>query len=273
MESSPIKTVPVKLEIVVQKWRKHLFLFALLTRLGCRWSGLQREPQQHNLPSIIYQNEDGNLCLHCCWRSTCLFCCCPGWRQSIVCVACPASVGRMTRGASVMWLHFLSFLCEFFIACFLLFSTFSLWEIWGMNMPNLPEVSCLEDLVCCVRHACVAAIEAPLTMIVVVGWVSSWYSQCPHNAFVAFVGKAALWLCYGSLCCIRRTLVSWALWCFTIMASIAPITISDGFDRAHRDWRWRRCLLSLVVTVPSSNAYVVFTARIFNSSITIETEL
>ncbi len=24
----------------------------------------------------------------------------------------------MTRGASVMWLHFLLFLCEFFIACF-----------------------------------------------------------------------------------------------------------------------------------------------------------
>ncbi len=38
MESSPIKTVSVKLEIAVQKWRKSLFLFALLTRLGSWWS-------------------------------------------------------------------------------------------------------------------------------------------------------------------------------------------------------------------------------------------
>jgi hypothetical protein len=40
-----------------------------------------------------------------------------------------------------------------------------------MNMPNLPEVSCLEDLliVFCVRRASVEAIDAPLTMIVVAG--------------------------------------------------------------------------------------------------------
>jgi hypothetical protein len=40
-----------------------------------------------------------------------------------------------------------------------------------MNMPNLPEVSCLEDLliVVCVCCACVVVIDAPLTMIVVMG--------------------------------------------------------------------------------------------------------
>jgi hypothetical protein len=40
-----------------------------------------------------------------------------------------------------------------------------------MNMPNLPEVSRLEDLliVGCVHCACVAEIDAPLTMIVVTG--------------------------------------------------------------------------------------------------------
>ncbi len=118
MESSPIKTVSVKLEIVVQEWRKCLFLFALLTRLGCWWSDLQRELHQHNLPSIFYQNEDGNFCLRCCHRSPCLFCCCLGRCQTIVCVARPASVACMMSGASVMWLYFLLFFCKFFIACF-----------------------------------------------------------------------------------------------------------------------------------------------------------
>ncbi len=157
----------------------------------------------------------------------------------------------------------------------LLFSMFSLREIWGMNMPNLPEVSCLEDLLvlACIRCTCVAAIDAPLRMIVVVGWVLSWYSQCSHDAFVAFVGKAALWLHHGSPHRIRRTLVSWVLWRFTMMALIASIVISDGFDCAHHDWRWCCCLLLLVATVPSSNVCIVFTARIFNSLITIQTEL
>ncbi len=127
---------------------------------------------------------------------------------------------------------------------------------------------------CCVCRACIMAIDAPLTIIVVAGWVSLWYSQRPHDAFVAFVGEAALWLCHGSPCRIRRTLVSWAFWCFTIMESITSIVISDGFNCAHRNWQWRRCLLSLVATVPtSSDACIVFTARIFNSLITFETEL
>jgi hypothetical protein len=38
-----------------------------------------------------------------------------------------------------------------------------------MTLPNLPEVSHLEDLLDlgCVRPACIAAIDTPLTMIVV----------------------------------------------------------------------------------------------------------
>jgi hypothetical protein len=258
--------VSVKLEIVVQKWRTHLFLFALLTWLGCRWSGLWREPQQHNLPSIFYQNEDDNLCLHYCHRSACLFCCCLWWCQSIVCVARPVSVARMTRGTSVTWLHFLLFLHEFFIACFIVVLNVLIvgdlrheyaQSAWGFLFRGPPG--------CCVRHACIAVIDAPLTMIVGAGWVSLWYSRRSHDAFVAFVGKAALWLCHGSLCRIRRTLVLWALWRFTMMALIASIAISDGFDCAHRNWRWRHCLLLLGTTVPSSNACVVFTGRILKS--------
>ncbi len=178
----------VKLEIVVQKWRKHLFLFALLTRLGCWWSGLQREPQQHNLPSIFYQNEDSNLCLRCCQSSACLFCCRLGWHQSIVCVACPASVAHVTRDASVTWLHFLLFLCKFFITCFIVVLDVLVagdlrhecaQSAWGFLFRGPPG--------CCVRRACVTVIDAPLMVIVITGWVLSWYSRCSHNAFVAFV--------------------------------------------------------------------------------------
>jgi hypothetical protein len=57
------------------------------------------------------------------------------------------------------------------------------------------------------------------------------------------------------------------------MVLIASIAIINGIDWAHRDWRWRHCLLSLVATVPSSDACVMLTAGIFNSLITIETEL
>ncbi len=252
MESSPIKTMSVKLEIIVQKWRKRLFLFALLTRLGCRWSGLQREPQQHDLPSIFYQNEDGNLCLRCCRHSACLFCCCSGRRQSIVCIAHPASVVRVTCGASVMWLHFLLFLHEFFIACFIVVLDILLvgdlrheyaQSAWGFLFRGPPG--------CCVCRACVAAIDSSLTMIVIAGSVSSGYSRRSHNAFVAFVGEAALWFRHGSPCRIRRMLVLWALWRFTMMASIASIAISDGFDCAHRNWRWRHCLCCMpLINVP-----------------------
>ncbi len=248
--------------------------FALLTWLGCWWSGLQREPQQHNLPSIFYQNEDGNLCLHCCCHSACLFCCRSEWRQSIVCVDCPASVARVTRGASVTWLHFLFFLRGFFITCFIVVLNVLVagdlrheyaQSAWGFLFRGPPG--------CCVCHACIAAIDAPLTMIVVAGWVLWWYSWRSHNAFVAFVSKAALWLHYSSPCCIRRMLVLWALWCFTMMMPIASIVISDGFDCAHRNWQWYHWLLLLVTTVPSSNACVMFTAKFSCSLITIQTEL
>ncbi len=45
--------------------------------------------------------------------------------------------------------------------------------------------------VCC---ACIVVIDTPMPIIVVAGWVMLWYSQCPHDALVAFVGKTTLWL-------------------------------------------------------------------------------
>ena len=50
------------------------------------------------------------------------------------------------------------------------------------------------NIAVCVRHTCFAAIDAFVVIIVVAGWVLSWYSGWPHNALVTFVGKATLWL-------------------------------------------------------------------------------
>ncbi len=81
--------------------------------------------------------------------------------------------------------------------------------------------------------------------------------------------------CHGFPHCVRWMLILWALWHFTMMALIASIAISKAliFDCAHRDWRWHLGLLLLAPTVPSFDACIVFTARIFNSLITIQTEL
>jgi hypothetical protein len=94
------------------------------------------------------------------------------------------------------WLCVFIVFCEFFLVCFvvdldILFAgdlrhQFSR-SAWGF---------CLEDLLvhACICRAWVMAIDASLTVIVVVGWVSLWYSWRPHNVLVVFVGKVALWL-------------------------------------------------------------------------------
>ncbi len=194
---------------------------------------------------------------------------------SVDCVRCLSSKCRACDAwRKCHMAAFLLFLRKFFIACFVAVLNVLVagdlrheyaQSAWGFLFRGPPG--------CCVCCACIVAIDAPLTMIVIVGWVLSWYSQRSHDAFVTFVGKAALWLCHSSPRCIRRTLVLWALWCFTMMALIASIAISDGFNHAHRNWWWCRCLLLLVTTVPSYDTCVVFTARSFNSLITIQTEL
>ncbi len=110
---------------------------------------------------------------------------------SIKQVLCVWPMAQLSRGCV-----FLLFFAVSLLHVLLLILTFSSREIWGMNRPNLPEVSRLEDLLVlgCICCTCVMAIDSPLTMIVIVGWVLLWYSQCPHNAFIAFVGEAALWL-------------------------------------------------------------------------------
>ncbi len=244
-------------------------------------SDLQREPQQHNLPSFFYQNEDGNFCLCCCHCSLRLLRCRSGWCQSIVCIACPASVLCMTHGPSVTWLYVFIVFHEFFIACFVLISMFSSPEIWGMNMPNLPEVSRLEDLLVlgCVHCAVIAAIHASCDdvcccgmSIIVTLMRSSWRlcCICQQGRLVALrlIAMALLVRLEERSSCERFGTSQWWRWLSPLWSVLASI-----FDRAHCNWQWRRCLLLLVATVPSSNACVVFTARIFNSLITIQREL
>ncbi len=210
-------------------------------------SDLWGTQQQHNQPSMFYQNEDGNFCLRCCCRRSCLFRCCSGRCQLIVCVARPASVAHVTRGASVMWLCFLLFFASSLLHVLLLFSTFLSWEIWGINMPNIPEVSRLEDLLFlgCVSCTCVAVLDAPLMMIVVAGWVLLWNSQRPHDVFVAFVGKAALWL------------QGWLPWlsssCSRVACLVSALVLhNDSIDCVHHDhwWLWLCPLQSTMMLLP-----------------------
>ncbi len=195
-----------------------------------------------------------------------------------MCVTRPASVPRVRRGAIVTWLLFLLFYTSSLSRVLLLFSMFLSREIWGMNMPYLPEVSCLEDLLIVV--AFVALPSWQLTLLR--RWLSSRdeYHHDTHDVLTTPLlhllvrppcGSKAH--CHGSPRWVSRTLILWALWRFTMMASIASIAIIDGIDWAHRDWQWHHCLLLLVATVPSSDACIVFTARVFNSLITIKTEL
>ncbi len=115
-------------------------------------------------------------------------------------------------------------------------------EIRGMNLPNLPEVSCLGGLLVHGgnHHTCIAVIEAPVTIIVVAGWVSLWYSWRPQNALVAFVGKAALWLQgwlprpsssrVRGLSCERFGASQWWPWFCSlqlVMALMVPIMIGN----------------------------------------------
>jgi hypothetical protein len=102
----------------------------------------------------------------------------------------------------------------------------------------------------------VAAIDAPVTIIVVGRWVLLWYLQCPHNALVVFVGMAALWHWGG-----------WLPWppslrsrCLSHEALVSLVENNVDSARCYW-WLWCHCLSLLVTTVPSSDNYVPFKAR------------
>ncbi len=95
----------------------------------------------------------------------------------------------------------------------------------------------------CVRCACVAAIDAPARMIVVVRWVLLCDSQRPHDALVVFVGKAVLRHQVGMLPWPPSSRSTWSF-----CKALAPL-IENGVNCYHRDkQRWGHRLLPLVVT-------------------------
>jgi hypothetical protein len=85
-----------------------------------------------------------------------------------MCVAHLVSVARMMHAAIVTWLLFFIVLHKFFILCFVVVLNVL---ITGDLRHEYAQSACLEDLliVVCVRRASVAAIDAPLKMIVVAG--------------------------------------------------------------------------------------------------------
>ena len=92
------------------------------------------------------------------------------------------------------------------------------------------------------------------------------YHGDAHSTFTTFLSRlsarplAALRLITKAFLVAFEGLVSWALWCLTMMASIASIAIGGGLNHIHRNWQWCCCLLLLVPAVLSSDAHVVFVA-------------
>ncbi len=59
---------------------------------------------------------------------------------------------------------------------------------------TLDSCACWQNVAVCVCRARVAAIDILSAIFIVTVWVLLWYSQCLHNALVAFINKAASWL-------------------------------------------------------------------------------
>ncbi len=116
-------------------------------------------------------------------------------------MALPGDSGRGLSSDCRVWrVAFVSLRLLFFVllassvfVCFVVNPTFVAGDLghefalsaWGFPLRVSPFY---------IRSTCVAAIDAPVMIIVVAGWVLLWYSQRPHNALVAFVGEATLWL-------------------------------------------------------------------------------
>ncbi len=87
--------------------------------------------------------------------------------------------------AYMSWqLCFFCFACKFFFCmCFVVDPTFVAGDLgheisqsdWGFPCRVSPA---------CICRACVMAIDSPVTITVITGWVLSWYSQCPHIIFL-----------------------------------------------------------------------------------------
>ncbi len=208
---------------------------------------------------FFYQNEDGNLYLRCCRRSACLFCCCSVWHQWIVCIAHPASVTPVARGASVTRLHFLLILCEFFIECFVvvldvlvagdLRHEYAL-STWGFPFRGPP--GCWLCLLCLHCGDCCSFDDDcchGMSIIVILTTSSRRFCHIHRQsrlvaprviptALLATLEGCSSCERYGALQWLRQLHPSWS-----VMASIMPIAIGDGAIAC--------CCLSWLCLVPT----------------------
>ena len=134
----------------------------------------------------------------CCRCCRCLSCCLGMVSMSLpaTCLCC-GYCECPTRDACSTW-HggyavFVACLCCLFLLIVFVDPGARVVGDPGHDLPYLLEASCWGMASCLFWRTGIAAIDAPATIIVVVQWVLSWYSQRPHNALVVFVGKAALW--------------------------------------------------------------------------------
>ncbi len=95
-----------------------------------------------------------------------------------------------------------------------------------------------------VCYASVATIDLPVVIVLIAIWVSLWYTQCPHKALVAFVGKAALWLqgklpqpslsCLRGPSCERVGASQWLCWLHPWIGDCSNSLTPIGPYLAHR---------------------------------------
>ncbi len=102
-------------------------------------------------------------------------------------------LSRVTCGIRVMTASFFLFCLQFFFCLFCCWSHVCHGRSGAWICPICLSFPCRVSP-SCLHCACIATIDAPMTIIVVSGWVSLWYSQWPQDALVLFVGEASLWL-------------------------------------------------------------------------------
>ncbi len=126
-----------------------------------------------------------------------------------------------------------------------------------------------QNVAVCIRHACVAAIDALAAIIIIFGWVSLWYSQRPHSALVSLLVRRPCGFeadCHGLTCQVWE-ITLWALLRLTMKTLIVSIMIGDGYNHVHCKWQCHCRLLLLIATAPSSDAHVTFAAMLLTSSL------
>ncbi len=262
MESIPIKMVSVKLEIVVQKWRKRLFLFALFTRLGHRWSVLQREPQQHNLPLIFLIKMKMVIFVFVVVIAACA--CFVVVRDGVSrsCASLVQWVSRVWRVAQVSRGCFFIVVHKFFISCFVVVLDVLITgdlrheyaqSAWGFLFRGPPDF-CLHSSCFCRGNwrsfdndcRCGMSIVVILTTSSLLHCRVCWWGRLVAPSLIATTLLVKL---AGRLSRERFGASQWWHWLRplrSLIALIGPIVIGDGVVACCR--LLRLCLVPMLVS-------------------------